>query len=126
VANVFISHRGVDAVDAGRLATDLTGRGHDVRLDDQIAIGDSIVAWMNDGLSGMMYLVLCCSGAGPSSWMDREWMSTLARQLDGAPVRILPVLLAGGVLPVVIRDLRYADLAADWSSGVDALCAAMR
>ena len=58
--------------------------------------------------------------------MDREWMSALARQLDGANVRILPARLPGGAPPAVLADIKYADLAEDWHDGVTALCHALR
>lgn len=128
MASVFISHRGVDQDAAERLATELRNRGHVVWLDTwQINVGDSIVERVNEGLSDSSYLVLCYSGAGStSSWMSREWMSTLARQLNGAQVRLLPVRLTGDAPPAILADLKYADLVADWSSGVDALCDVVR
>jgi hypothetical protein len=128
MASVFISHRGADQDAAERLARELRNRGHVVWLDAwKINIGDSTIERINDGLSGSSYLVLCYSDAGSTSpWMSREWMSTLARQLSGAQVRLLPVRLSGGSPPVILADLKYADLVADWSTGVDALCDAVR
>lgn len=128
MANVFVSHRSADRDLATQLSTELAERGHAVWLDEwQIGIGDSVIEEMNAGLTGATYLVLCCSGAGSlSPWMGREWMSALARQLGGAGVRVLPVLLAGGRPPAILADIKYADLVADWPGGVDALCGAIR
>lgn len=128
MASVFISHRGVDQDAAERLAMELRKRGHVVWLDTwKINVGDSIVERVNEGLSDSSYLVLCYSDAGSMSpWMSREWMSTLARQLNGAQVRLLPVRLTGDAPPAILADLKYADLVADWSSGVDALCDVVR
>lgn len=128
MASVFISHRGVDQDAAERLAMELRNRGHVVWLDTwKINIGESIVERVNEGLSDSSYLVLCYSDAGSTSpWMSREWMSTLARQLNGAQVRLLPVRLTGDAPPAILADLKYADLVADWSSGVDALCDVVR
>jgi TIR domain len=128
MASVFISHRGADDTAAERLASELRSRGHQVWLDSwNIKIGDSIVEQMNSGLSGSAYLVLCYSDAGSiSPWMSREWMSALARQLEGADVRILPVRLTGGSPPPILADIKYADLVADWASGVDDLCTVLR
>lgn len=127
MASLFISHRGVDQDAAERLARELRNRGHVVWLDSwKINIGDSIVERINDGLAGSSYLVLCYSDASSTSpWMNREWMSTLARQLKGAQTRLLPVRLTGGSPPAILADLKYADLVADWSSGVNALCDAV-
>ncbi|WP_412519159.1 toll/interleukin-1 receptor domain-containing protein [Actinomadura madurae] len=128
MANVFVSHRGTDRKPAERLSLELQRRGHKVWLDEwEIGTGDSIVGKINAGLSGSTYVVLCYSDAGSlSPWMGREWMSTLARQLDGHGVRLLPARLTGGEPPAIIADLRYADLVADWASGVDALSSAIR
>lgn len=126
MASVFISHRSADQPAAERLAGDLRDHGHDVWLDTwKISIGDSIVERIDTGLDGARFLILCCSGAGPSPWMDREWMSALARQLDGVQVRVLPVVLAGGAVPGILADIKYGDLRVRWDDGVAALCQAM-
>ncbi|HEX2743932.1 MAG TPA: toll/interleukin-1 receptor domain-containing protein [Streptosporangiaceae bacterium] len=126
MANVFVSHRGADMPAAERLAKELRDRGHDVWLDRwKIQIGDSIIERINDGLSGASFLVLCYSGRGSGAWMDREWMSALARQLAGADVRVLPARLTGGTPPLILADVKYADLVVDWQHGVDEICGAL-
>src|SRR5689334_10773898 len=124
VANVFISHRTVDLPDATRLATDLRSLGHIVWLDDwELSVGDSIVGMIDAGLDNADVLVMCLSPHGVGSrWMSREWQSSLARQLNGDPIKVLPALLPGGKLPAIMGDIKYADLASDWSSGLAALC----
>jgi hypothetical protein len=128
MAAVFVSHRGADAREAELLAAELRARGHQVWLDAwEIGIGDSIVGKIDEGLEGAVHLVLCYSAAGSlSPWMSREWMSFLARQLDGAGVWLLPARLTGGTPPAILADMKYADLVADWAGGVAALCAAIR
>ena len=125
---VFVSHRLADEVAAQKLAVELRAAGHDVWLDTwEIGLGDSIVAKLNDGLSSAAYVVLCYSSAGTTSpWISREWMSALARQLEGAGVKILPVRLTGGDPPAILADLRYADLTTDWAGGLRVLLAAIR
>jgi hypothetical protein len=127
MAKVFVSHRGVDTTVAERLAQEIRARGHDVWLDAwEIKVGDSLIERINEGLSGASYVVLCYSDAGSSTpWMAREWMSTLARQLNGVGVRLLPVRLTGGGPPAILDDLKYVDLAEDWPAGVDALCSSI-
>ena len=74
---------------------------------------------MEEGLQGATYLILCYSEAGVQSpWMGREWMSTLARQLEGRDVRILPVMLTGTEMPALLSDIRTADLRHDWDKGL--------
>jgi hypothetical protein len=128
VANVFISHRGADHVVAEQLAEALRNRGHQVWIDTwEVRVGDSIIKQIDTGLGGSGFLLLCCSDApSTSQWMDREWMSALARQLEGANTKILPVRLTGGVPPTILADIKYADLVADWQQGLDAICRALR
>ena len=88
MANVFICHRKADAALAEKLANALRGAGHHIWFDDwMIGVGDSIVAEIDKGLAGTSYLVLCYSASGPSDWTDREFHSTLHRQLSGHPVK---------------------------------------
>jgi TIR domain-containing protein len=127
MASVFISYRGKDARKAKRLAERITRAGHKVWLDQwRIKIGDSIVGSIDEGLAKADYLVLCYSSAGGSPWWETEWQSTLARQLSGLKVKILPVMLTDGPVPHILRDLKYADLAADWTKGVAELLRAIR
>jgi hypothetical protein len=127
VANIFICHRGGDSDSASRLATELSSHGHDVWLDIwKIDIGDSIVNRINEGLTGATYLVLCLSDSGFSAWMNAEWMATLARQLNGENVSLLPIRLTGGELPAIIGDRKCADLVRDWNDGVKSLLQAIQ
>lgn len=123
MANIFISHRKNDDVEAERLATELRNAGHDVWLDLwRINLGDSIVERINEGLTNATYVIVCYSSSGiDSHWMSREWMSALAQQLNGIGVRLLPVLLTGGQSPAILSDVKYADLEKDWSKGVSEL-----
>lgn len=127
MAYVFVSHRGADQVVAERLAEALRNRGHQVWLDIwEIKAGDSIVKQIDMGLRDSGFLLLCCSDEySASAWMDQEWMSALARQLDGAKMRVLPVRLTGGVPPAILADIKYADLVEDWQGGLDAICQAL-
>ena len=124
---VFISHRGTDALAAERLGTDLRERGHVVWFDAwEIRVGDSIVEKISSGLEGISHLVLCYSEAGVlAPWMSREWMAALAMQLNGHGIRLLPVRLTGGQPPALLADIRYADLVADWDTGLAELLRAL-
>src|SRR5215510_13789288 len=107
MANVFLSHRSVDSKEAERLANELRAQGHNVWIDVwNIKLGDSIVLQMDQGLAAADYVILCYSNAGvDSEWMSREWMSTLARQLEGHNVKLLPVVLSGGAPPAILADI---------------------
>jgi hypothetical protein len=127
LANLFICHRKADSPAAERLARELEGAGHVVWFDEwKIDVGDSIVERISEGLEGSHYVVLGYSATGMSEWVNREWQSTLARQLSGHAVKLLPVLLSGGRVPAILADIKYADLVMDWDSGVQALIGAIR
>lgn len=128
MANIFISHRKIDDAEAERLAYELRLANHHVWLDEwDIGLGDSIIERINEGLEGATYVVVCYSSSGVTSpWMGREWMSALARQLNGYNVKILPVLLTGGGPPAILADLKHADLVKDWDKGVSELLKAVK
>ena len=120
MANVFISHRGVDFTRAEKLASEIRDLGHNVWLDAwEIKVGVSIIDRINIGLSQASHLILCYSSSrNDAPWYEREWQSTLARQLNGYPIKILPVLLPGGKPPAIMEDIFYIDLVRDWNNGV--------
>jgi hypothetical protein len=127
MANVFISHRKVDDKQSEQLSVEICKAGHQVWLDEwEINLGDSIVERVNEGLEGASYVVLCFSEAGISQWVNREWMSSLARQLSGQNIKVIPVLLTGGKLPAILADIKHADLVTDWSKGVSELLRAIK
>lgn len=127
MANVFISHRSSDLAEAESLANEIRNAGHRVWLDVwEIRPGDSIVERIQAGLEGASYLIVCFSSSADSPWMSREWMSALARQLNGHSVKVLPVLLAGGSPPALLADIKYADLVKNRAQGIAELLSAIR
>jgi hypothetical protein len=128
VANVFISYRRNDVREAEKLANEVRAAGHQVWLDEwNINLGDSIVGQINEGLEAANYVVICYSSSGVSSqWMSREWMSVLARQLNGYGIKLIPVQLTGGAPPAILADIFYVDLMKDWAGGITRLLRTIR
>lgn len=128
MANIFISHRSNDVREAEQLANELRNTGHQVWLDAwNINLGDSIVGRMNEGLEIANYVVVCYSASGIASpWMSREWMSTLARQLNGHGIKLIPVRLTNGEPPAILADIFYVDLVKDWPGGIAQLLATVQ
>ncbi|MGD0223576.1 MAG: toll/interleukin-1 receptor domain-containing protein [Terriglobia bacterium] len=119
MSNVFVSHRGADIVLAEQLASEIRAAGHRVWLDKwEIGIGDEVAEKMNEGLAGATYVVVCYSSSGLAPWMAKEIWSSLARQLNGLGVKVLPVRLSGGSPPALLTGTKYADLVRDWKAGV--------
>jgi TIR domain len=125
MANVFVSHRGMDSALAERLAAQIRDAGHQVWIDVwELTVGVSIVERINAGLSGASHLVLCYSSSGvDTAWMKREWQSALALQLAAKNIKIIPVRLTGGSPPAILADVMYLDLVAGWDEGVKRLLA---
>ena len=127
MSNIFISHRTSDLVEAERLATALRMAGHTVWLDKwNINIGDSIIEKMNQALEVASHLIICYSSSGVTSpWMSREWMSALARKLNGHNIKLIPVILSGGVPPAILADLKWIDLSQNWTNRIQDLLRAL-
>ncbi|HZH76021.1 MAG TPA: hypothetical protein VEY88_08310 [Archangium sp.] len=53
-------------------------------------------------------------------------MSTLMRQLSGHGVKLLPVVLTGGLPPAILADIKPADFVKDWSRALRDLLRALR
>src|SRR5262249_27471928 len=125
--NVFLCHRKADDAITERLAVELRDSGCSVWFDEwEINVGDSVIERMNTGLTGASYLILCYSDKGVTApWISAEWMNTLARQLNGENVKILPARLTGGNPPALLAAVKYADLVKDWDKGVRDLLKAM-
>lgn len=125
---VFVSHRSNDTNLAECLAREIRKAGFQVWLDTwNIKMGDSIIKAIDDGLENAEYLIICYSESGVlSHWMSREWMSALARQLNGYNVKVLPVRLSGGDPPAILADIKFADLVKNWNVGITELLKAMK
>jgi hypothetical protein len=123
MAKVFVSYRTADMGQAMRLVRELEAAGHVVWIDQrEIALGDSVLGRMSEGLRDAQYLVLCYSSIGVESpWTAEEWESFRTRQLEGQRVRLLPVKLSGGEAPAILAHLKYVDLVRDWRGGVEQL-----
>ena len=75
---------------------------------------------MNSGLEGLKCLLLCLSDSGVNApWIGIEWMSTLARKLNGHDITVIPVRLTGGEIPAILADIKGVDLVKDWDGGVE-------
>lgn len=127
MANIFISYRSKDEKKALRLAKDIEAAGHIVWFDKwKIDPGDSIVGKINDGLKQANYFFLCFSSSGiHSEWLGREWMSSLAREIEGTGIKIIPIVLTGGGPPPILADKKYVDLTKNWAAGISELLRAV-
>lgn len=115
---IFISYTHQDADTARAITSALDAVGLNPWLDEcQINPGDSFLKRMGEGLTAADYVLVLFSKASLGShWVEREWMSSLARNVVLVPVRLEPI-----ELPALIRDLVWVDLFPDRAQGIKKL-----
>ncbi len=120
MASVFISYAAPDRVLALRLAQDMTQFGHQVWLDLwQLGVGDSLVRGIGDGLTQADYLIVVLSPhATQSAWMEREWEVLASIEITQRRTLILPVMIADCVVPILLRNKRFADFRPGYALGL--------
>ena len=125
--NIFLCHSSADKYFVRRVNSDFVLLGHRTWMDEfEIKVGDSIIEKINDGITEAGYLILFLSkNSISSSWVSREWNSTLARQITAKNVKILPALIEDCEIPSIISDLKYADFRQSYKAGLDELIAAV-
>jgi hypothetical protein len=125
---VFLSHSSKDKPTIRQLATDLTAAGVTVWLDEQkIHVGDSIPEGIAQGLAESDFFLIALSEHSTSSaWVKRELNSALIDAISKRKVKILPVLLSVTEIPVVIRDMKYADFTKSYKQGLNELLTAIQ
>jgi hypothetical protein len=118
-SRIFLSYARENEPIVGRVAAVLRDNGFAPWLDTrEIKPGDSWVERVNAGLTDASYvLVFFSRDSAGSTWVTREWASTLARR----SVPILPVLLDGGEVPAILADVQAFDLRADVAAGTRAI-----
>src|SRR5947209_7479883 len=107
---ILISYSHSDQLIADRIQQHLSERGLDPWIDrKEIQPGQSFIQGMNTIVGDAAYVLVLFSEASQNSfWMNREWMSALAGR-----VPVMPVLLPGGELPPLLKDVIAFDLRTD-------------
>lgn len=127
--NVFISYNHHDCGFAGRLAQDLKAAGFAVWWDEwEIKVGDSIIQKVSEGIKQSAYLAVVLSPHSvKSNWVQRELGSALMRQLSAdRDITVFPLLVADCEVPVLLREIRWADFRQDYQAGLRKLLDALR
>lgn len=125
---VFISHSRNDKKFVRRLVDDLRKANLHVWLDEQeLAVGDSIIAKISDGLEDSDYLVAVLSRSSlESGFFQAEVNAALSEHFSGRGTAVLPVLIEDVDIPPLFRDRLYADFRSSYKDGLDALIKAFR
>lgn len=119
----FICHASEDKPFVERLCKYLDAAGLPVWYDRrEIAVGDSIVQSIEQGLAAASHLIAVFSTTSVSRpWVQRELSSSLMRQLGDQKIQVLPVLIENCKLPALFADIKYADCRVDECNGFNAL-----
>jgi tetratricopeptide (TPR) repeat protein len=126
--NIFISYSHHDRGFVKRLAHDLKAVGLTVWWDEwEIRVGDSIIEKISQGINGSAYLAVVLSPHSvKSNWVQRELGSALMRQLSvDRDITVLPLLISDCEVPVLIREIKWADFQQDYQAGLKELLTAL-
>lgn len=116
----FICHATEDRQFVDDLVRHLDRYGIPAWLDRrEIKVGDSIVTQIQDGLSRATHLIVILSSRSVSKpWVRRELSSALFRQLRDSSIQVLPVLAEPCEIPLLLRDVKYADCSHAIADGI--------
>lgn len=116
---IFLSHTSIDKPFVERLAGDLERLGIQVWYDKyEIQVGDSLLAKISEGLRESEYLgIVISKEAWESPWVRAEVSAAWERQMAQGGRFILPIYYRECEIPVLLRDLKYADFRKEYETG---------
>jgi hypothetical protein len=125
---LFLSYAGEDREFADRVATSLSERSLRVWYAPwEIAVGDSIVDRINEGMGGSAYLGVVLSPYSVNKpWCKAELNAALQIKLKDQDVQILPILCQDCDIPPLFKDMFYADFRKSFDRGMKELLRAIR
>jgi TIR domain len=93
--NLFLSRAHADKPLVRSIAVQLRALGYDATMDeDEIVLGDRILARVEDAITRADYLILVLSEAAvKSTWVDEEWRTKFEQQMSDGRVEVIPVIL---------------------------------
>lgn len=122
---VFISHSSQDKPFVRKLVEQL--RKHHLKLwfdEQEIKVGQSIVARISEGLNDSDYLMVILSRASVAShWVQAELNAALMNEISEKGSVVLPVLIEDCDIPVLLRSKLYADFRTSFEKGLRSLLA---
>jgi len=115
----FICHASEDKNFVSRLVTFLDNNNVPIWYDlREIAVGQSIVARISDGLNAASHLIVVLSQASVTkSWVSKDLNAALMRQLSDDSVVVLPLRREPCEIPRMLIDLKYADCVVNEQAG---------
>jgi hypothetical protein len=118
---VFLSHSTDDADFVKQLAVDLSISGARVwYYQAEVQVGESFLDKIESAMAEMDFLAVILSPTSVTSrWVRKELGMALTREIDGRPLKVLPVLYQPCEIPTILRDLAFANFASpsDYDQG---------
>jgi predicted nucleotide-binding protein len=114
---IFLSYTHSDKPFARQLKTDLLLAGARVWIDEaEIGVGDSLIEKIAQGIDQTDFFAIILSPESVSSpWVKKELEIAMKLQIDGKPIKIMPLLHKSCSLPVFLEGLKYADFSKDYN-----------
>lgn len=119
MVSVFLSHSSKDKPFVRELA-DFLGRDGQikVRLDErEIAPGQNIVGWIEDGLDSDFVLLILSPDSVDSNWVKEEWTDAFWEQTNERKTKLAGVLYRDCKIPRLLRNKKYFDLRTNQTQG---------
>lgn len=109
--SIFLSHNHKDKAFVRKFATDLDVHGIKYWLDEaEIKIGDSLIEKIREGIDSVDYFAAILSpNSVDAPWVVNELDVAMNYQINGKPIKVLPILLQKCELPGFLVGKLYAD-----------------
>ncbi len=129
--SVFISYSHEDSGIVDRLIIDLKNINYEVWIDKKmIKCGNSISEDIEQAISFCKnFCVILSQNSIKSQWVEKECkfaLKTRNKFYGNNYPRILPILLNEIEMPILLRDILYADFTWDYNKGFEQLLDAMK
>lgn len=109
--SVFLSHNHGDKDFVRKLARDLESHGVRHWLDEaEMKIGDSLIQKIREGIDSVdFFAVILSPNSVEAPWVVNEFDVAMNHQINGKPIKVLPILLKECDLPGFLVGKLYGD-----------------
>jgi len=109
--SVFLSHNHKDKAFVRKLAADLDAHGVRYWLDEaEMKIGDSLIQKIREGIDSVDYFAVTLSpNSVEAPWVVNELDVAMNFQINGRPIKVLPIMLKECEPPGFLIGKLYAD-----------------
>lgn len=123
MSSIFLSHNHKDKLFVRKLAERLNAHGIRTWVDEaEIRVGDSLITKIESAIQDFTYLgVILSPHSVNSQWVRREVNIALTQEINGAQVKVLPLLIESCEIPGFLLDKFYADFTKDFEDGFETL-----